>query len=177
MNMPPDPMNMPPDPMASPKKSAAAEGSAAQMVMAAKTSGALKPLEDVMKEEGWPMDAGVALLLAQKKQAPGTQGKTPEELAQMLRDDPGVYKDLEALQPGGALDAFAKKVGDGEAPPMSDDDAEMESAMGGYFKDSKSMQDEDPKKGLSVLKKLGAKSPKDLDADVGMKSDFMARMK
>ena len=82
---------------------------AAEMVADAKASGALKPLEDVMVEQGWDMDAGTALLLAQKKQAPGTQGKSPEELAQMLRDDPSVYEDLQALQPGGKLDALGKK--------------------------------------------------------------------
>lgn len=88
----------------------AADGDdAASMVADAKASGKLKPIEDVMKEQGWDMDPGTALLLAQKKQAPGTQGKSPEELAQMLRADPSIYEELEALQPGGALDELETK--------------------------------------------------------------------
>ena len=92
---------------------------AAKMVADAKASGALKPIEDVMVEQGWDMDAGTALLLAQKKQAPGTQGKSPEELAQMLRDDPSVYEDLQALMPGGKLDMLGKKKDEAETVGMS----------------------------------------------------------
>jgi hypothetical protein len=98
-------------------------GDAASMVADAKASGKLKPLEDVMKEQGWDMDAGTALLLAQKKQAPGTQGKSPEELAEMLRSDPSVYEDLQALQPGGALDMLGKKDG---PPPMEGEEPKPE---------------------------------------------------
>lgn len=101
------------------------EGSAASKVSDAKASGKLKPLEDLMTEQGWDMDAGEALLLAQKTQAPGTQRKSPADLAQMMRDDPGIYKDLQALQPGGALDdleqngttAMEKKAKAGPAAP------------------------------------------------------------
>ena len=115
-----DPMMTDAPPMAPPKKSEPFGGvpkdtqpdekpDAAKMVADAQASGALKPIEDVMVEQGWDMDAGTALLLAQKKQAPGTQGKSPEELAQMLRDDPSVYEDLQALMPGGKLDMLGKK--------------------------------------------------------------------
>ena len=117
-------------PMAPPKKSEPFGGTpkdtqpnenpdAAKMVADAKASGALKPIEDVMVEQGWDMDAGTALLLAQKKQAPGTQGKSPEELAQMLRDDPSVYEDLKALMPGGKLDMLGKKKDEAETVGMS----------------------------------------------------------
>lgn len=123
-------------PMAPPKKSEPFGGTpkdnqpdekagAAEMVAEAKASGALKPIEDVMAEQGFDMDAGTVLLLAQKKQAPGTQGKSPEELAQMLRDDPSVYEDLQALMPGGKLDMLGKKDA-----PMDDEESAGEKPKG-----------------------------------------------
>jgi hypothetical protein len=154
---------------------------AASMVADAKASGALKPIEDLMSEQGWDMDAGTALLLAQKPQAPGTQGKSPEELAQMMRDNPSVYEDLQALQPGGVLDKLGKETGTDSsrtsrdaAPPEHDDsDADL-AEMGDYLKGSSSMKDVDPKSARDKMKKLGAKKPADLDKNASMKSDFMA---
>jgi hypothetical protein len=147
-------------------------GDAATMVADAKASGKLKPLEDLMKSEGWDMDAGEALLLAQKKQAPGTQGKSPEELAEMMRNDPSIYTDLQELQPGGVLDGLEKK----DPPPPSDEDTAMESEMGEYMGKSETLKGKDPKKGVDLMKKFGAKSPKDLDKDMGGKSSFLSQM-
>ena len=152
-------------------KSEPATGDAEGMVAEAKASGKLKPIEDVMAEQGWDMDAGTALLLAQKKQAPGTQGKSPEELAEMLRSDPSVYEDLKALQPGGALDGLEKKEPEEPAEEPEDSDiAEMSDFMG----KSEVYEDKDPKKGVDKMKKLGFKKPGDMNKDIDGKAAFLS---
>ena len=149
-----------------------ATGDAAGMVAEAKASGKLKPIEDVMSEQGWDMDAGTALLLAQKKQAPGTQGKSPEELAEMLRSDPSVYEDLKALQPGGALDSIEKKE-PAEAPADEPEDSDI-SEMTDFMGKSEVYEDKDPKKGVAKMKKLGFKKPDDMNKDIDGKAAFLA---
>jgi hypothetical protein len=58
----------------------------------------LAPLKTVMDEYNWPMSAEKAMILAQKDDR--TKGKTPSELADMLRADPTIYDDLEAMDSG-----------------------------------------------------------------------------
>jgi hypothetical protein len=136
---------------------------ASDLAAEAESSGKLKPLEDVMTEMGWPIPAGEMLLLAQKDER--TRGKSPEEIAGMLREDTSLYADLEAYQPGGKLDK----------PPAVEDDPEPsedeESAAGDFFGKSASMKDGDKKKGAKALKKVGGK----LD-DFDAKADFMRDM-
>lgn len=170
----PPPGGAPPDPK--PSVSAGSSGqSAADMVAEAKASGALKPLEDLQKEMGWDMDAGTMLLLAQKKAAPGTQGKSPDELAQMLRDDPGVYKDLQELQPGGRLDKYGKQLD--EAEPVEESGTEgVEGELAEYMSKSDMLKGGDVKKGMDAMKKAGARSPKDMEKNVEMKSSFLSKM-
>lgn len=176
----PDPMIPPPKPDAAappppggPPGDVSDKKSAADMVAEAKASGALKPLEDVMKEQGWDMDAGTALLLAQKKGAPGTQEKSPEELAQMLRDDPGIYDDLQALQPGGSL---AKMYGPDEPETAKEAASEgPKDEMAEYMGKSDTMKGGDAKKGADLLGKMGMKKPGDLDKNAGKKASFLSK--
>ena len=58
----------------------------------------LAPLKAVMAEYNWPMSAEKTLIVAQKDDR--TKGKTPAELADMLRADPTIYDDLEAMDSG-----------------------------------------------------------------------------
>jgi len=133
----------------------------------AESSGKLKPLDDVMKEYGWDIPSADLIVLAQKDER--TQGKTPDELASMLRDDPSLYDDLAAYQPGGAL----AKPDEGESmaeeektdPGMKDE----EMAPLGNF------EGEDMKKAKGALKQMG-RSPKDTAKSFSAKADFLGRM-
>lgn len=131
----------------------------------AESQGKLKPLSDLMAEQGWTEDPGSVLLLAQKDDR--TQGKTPEELAAAFREDPSLYDDIVAYGPGGKLESLGKsedtEESDDEAPPATDDltmasDPEM-----------------DKKKAGKVMKDMG-KKPKDLETDGNAKINFMKQM-
>lgn len=74
----------------------------------------LAPLKTVMDEYNWPMSAEKAMILAQKDDR--TKGKTPTELADMLRADPTIYDDLEAMD-SGKMDKMKADMGM-KSPPM-----------------------------------------------------------
>jgi hypothetical protein len=68
----------------------------------------LAPLKAVMDEYGWPMSAEQTMIVAQKDDR--TKGKTPTELADMLRADPTIYDDLEAMD-SGKMDKMKSDMG------------------------------------------------------------------
>ena len=125
----------------------------------AESSGKLKALDEVMTEFGWPTKSGDLLMLAQKDDR--TKGKSPEEIADMLRADPSLYDDLMAYQPGGALDK----------PEATEESENTDPDMGmlGTF------EGEDAKKATGALKEMGRK-PKDVSKSFAAKADFMSRM-
>jgi hypothetical protein len=133
----------------------------------------LAPLADVMREYNWPLGAEKAMVLAQKD--PRTAGKTPEELASMMREDQSIYDDLEAMD-SGKMDKMKGEMFGGKMPmdaPAEDDatgEVEMPE-MGEYLKGSATMQDADPKKASKAAK---GKKPGDMDFD--QKSAFMSQM-
>lgn len=92
----------------------------------AEASGKLKPLSDWLAGEGRDdLDAKELLKLAQKDER--TRGKPPEEIAQMLTDDPALLDDLFEYRSGGM---FAKM---GE--PKKDKPAEGPSETPGMMSD------------------------------------------
>lgn len=131
----------------------------------AEGDGKLAGLQSVLDDHGWPTDAGTLIMLAQNDDR--TAGKSPDEVADMLRSDETLYDDLEATKPGGKL---AKKHPDVETPKedASEEpgDEEMESISG---KMKNPMSEGDKKKAPGVLKKMG-KKPEDLDTFEGMAS-------
>lgn len=130
----------------------------------AESSGKLKALDEVMTEFGWPTKSGDLLMLAQKDDR--TKGKSPEEIADMLRADPSLYDDLMAYQPGGALDKpEATEESENTDPGMSPPDME---ALGTF-------EGDDAKKAKNALKEMGRK-PKDVSKSFAAKADFMSRM-
>lgn len=86
----------------------------------------LAPLKTVMDEYNWPMSAEKAMILAQKDDR--TKGKTPSELADMLREDPTIYDDLEAMD-SGKMDKMKADMGMKSEKPMGEKDM-TEKAMG-----------------------------------------------
>jgi len=82
----------------------------------------LTDLKAVMKENNWPMSAEETFVVAQKDAR--TQGKTPAELAAMLREDPTIYDDLKEIS-SGKMEKMKADMGikpmaeskDMEAPP------------------------------------------------------------
>ncbi len=151
-------------------KDARGEPKASDLVADAETSGKLAPLEEVLTEFGWDTPAGEMLLLAQKDER--TRGKSPEELAGMLREDGALYDDLEAYKPGGKLENLGKSDEPADDAPSAEDDAEMDDFMGA----SENLKGGDKKKAFGAMKDAGAKKPKDLDGDVDKKTDFLKRM-
>lgn len=130
----------------------------------------LAPLADLMREEGWPLGAEKAMVVAQKD--PRTAGKTPEELAALMREDSSIYDDLEAMD-SGALDKAKSDMGlpkDEAAEEEDTGEVEMP-GMGDYLKDSASMKDADPMKASKA-----AKGKKPGDMDFGQKAAFMSEM-
>lgn len=142
-----------------------AGGSAADLVTDAEGAGKLKALQVVMDDMGWDEPAGAVLLLAQKDDR--TKGKSPEELASALREEPSLYDDLVAMKPGGALDRAPAP------PPPAEPSEEDVGAAGEFMENSASMKGQNPKR---AAKALGGKKPGDLEKDPDAKMDFMARM-
>lgn len=165
----------PPGPPAAGMKTPSSPDEAASMVEEAKAAGKLKPLEDLMQEEGWDLDAGTALILAQKTQAPGTQGKSPAELADMMRQDPSIYEDLLQLRPGGVLDDLEKNGTSGRQKAReAEADESAETEMKHYMEKSKTLSGADPRKGAEEMKRMGVKKPDDLKG--AAKTDFFSKV-
>lgn len=129
----------------------------------AESSGKLKALDEVMAEFGWPTKSGDIIMLAQKDDR--TKGKSPEEIANMLREDPSLYDDLMAYQPGGALDKPESEGSDEVEPEVTDPNME---SLGTF-------EGDDAKKAKNALKEMGRK-PKDVSKSFSAKADFMSRM-
>lgn len=84
----------------------------------------LEPLKAVADEMGFSMSPSELLIVAQKDDR--TAGKSPQELADMLRADETLYSDLEALA-SGKIDQMKADMGIKKKaamppapPPMSD---------------------------------------------------------
>lgn len=85
----------------------------------------LEPLKAVADEMGFSMSPSELLIVAQKDDR--TAGKSPQELADMLRADEALYSDLEALA-SGKMDQMKADMGikkkasmpSAPPPPMSD---------------------------------------------------------
>lgn len=84
----------------------------------------LEPLKAVADEMGFSMSPSELLIVAQKDDR--TAGKSPQELADMLRADETLYSDLEALA-SGKMDQMKADMGIKKKasmppapPPMSD---------------------------------------------------------
>lgn len=95
---------------------------AEQLLDKADASGALKPIEDVLKSEGADISARDVMKYAQFDDR--TRTKPPEELAAMLAEDTSLIADIVAekeKQEGAELD-------EGKEPPMRADDM-MEQRM------------------------------------------------
>lgn len=150
-------MSAPPPPPPGGKPGAPGGPSVEDLLSDAKASGKLAPLEEVIAEEGYPVTAEALLEMAQQDDR--THGKSPEELADMLRADSSLFDDLEATQPGGVLH---KAAAEDEAP--GEDDADTEKMMD----ESASMKDADKTKGKKAMKKIGGK-PGDMGMDAKMK--------
>lgn len=131
-------------------------------VITAGESGKLDALKSLMDEMGWPTSGEELIMLAQKDER--TRGKSPEELAQMIRDDNSLYDDLVAYGPGGALE----KMGAKEPESAAEEQAEPEPDIEGFSA-------EEQPKARKALKSMG-KSKKEVDGDYDTKRDFMTRM-
>lgn len=140
-------------------------------------SGKFAALDAIVAEFGVPeMDGGALFLLAARD--PRTKGKTPEDIAGMIKADDSVLDDLLAYRPGGTLEHSGK--GGAGAEGVEDDMGAEEPVeppeeigkMKEYLDKSSSMKGRDPKKAMGNLKKMG-KSMKDLETDPSAKMDFM----
>ncbi len=136
---------------------------ASDLIQQAEGEGKLDKLQACIDDLGFSdISAGEMLLLAQKDDR--THGKSPDELADMLKADTSLYDDLEALKPGGKLDKPPVPPEEGGEP-----DGNEVAAMGEDLKGSASMKDVDPKKAA----KFG-KMPKD-KGDLEGKMSFMKK--
>lgn len=75
----------------------------------------LAPLKAVADEMGFSMSPSELLIVAQKDDR--TAGKSPQELADMLRADDALYSDLEALA-SGKMDQMKADMGIKKKAPM-----------------------------------------------------------
>lgn len=159
----------------------------------AESSGKLKPLADLMVEMGWDEDPGSLVLLAQKDDR--TAGKSPDELATMMRDDPSLYDDLVAYKPGGALEGLAKGTKKGESGESGKGESEgpeteveinvggegaegeepSDEEVGGFLGASTSMKGADIGKAKGAMKAAGFKPGRD-DMDLEKKRKMMEKM-
>lgn len=143
-------------------------------------SGKFAALDAIVAEFGVPeMDGGALFLLAARD--PRTKGKTPEDIAGMIKADDSVLDDLLAYRPGGTLEHSGKGSSAGSSTEGVEDDMGAEESveppeeigkMKEYLDKSSSMKGRDPKKAMGNLKKMG-KSMKDLETDPSAKMDFM----
>lgn len=138
-------------------------------------SGKFAALDAIVAEFGVPeMDGGALFLLAARD--PRTKGKTPEDIAGMIKADDSVLDDLLAYRPGGTLEHSGKGSSEGVEDDMGAEEPveppEEIGKMKEYLDKSSSMRGRDPKKAMGNLKKMG-KSMKDLETDPSAKMDFM----
>lgn len=74
------------------KKPSGLKDAAKKVVGAASAEGKTKPIEDFLKNEGLNYDLSDFMLAASKN--PTTGGKSPEEIVQILMDEPDVLEDI-----------------------------------------------------------------------------------
>ena len=135
---------------------------AVDLVGKAEADGKFAKLQSVLDDHGWDTSAGTLVMLAQKDER--TRGKSPDEIADMVSEDPSLYDDLEAYQPGGKLDKPEPP------PPPAEPDEDDVADMGGFLDKSASMKGKDPKK---ALKAAGGKKPDEMG--LNDKIDFMKK--
>lgn len=174
-----DPMNPPTD---KPAEGGAAPSpkEVADLIGTAESDGKLKALEDLMVEQGWDEDPGALIILAQKDDR--TAGKSPDELAEMMRSDPSLYDDLVAYKPGGALEGLAKKGPEVEVEvevtpegESAGEDEPSDEEVGGFLGQSASMKDADAGKAKGAMKAAGFKPGRD-DNNLDKKRKMMEQM-
>lgn len=173
------------DPMTPEKPTPEMKDQLMQQMSEAKASGKLNKLQDLMTEYSWPEDAESILLLAQKDDR--TKGKSPDELADMIRGDTSLYDDLVAYKPGGALEKLGQPAEHPDKESAADEAVEKPGAEGveedeamkaeaeGVLSKSKSMKDMSPDRAAKAMKETGFKPGKD-DMDLEKKSKFMSKM-
>jgi hypothetical protein len=146
-------------------------------------SGALQKLKDLMAEQGWDEPVASIMMLAQKDDR--TKAKSPDELADMMSQDPSLYDDLVAYKPGGALEKLAKG---GESESEKEPAVEVEINAGGesesepsdeetsaMLEGSSSMKGMPVDKAKSAMKSTGFNPAKD-GKDYEKKKRFMSAM-
>lgn len=173
------------DPMTSEKPTPEMKDALLKQMATAKEEGKFQKLQDLMTEYDWPEDAESILLLAQRDDR--TKGKSPDELADMIRENTSLYDDLVAYKPGGALENLGQSKEHPDAETAADESVEKPGAEGveedeamkaeaeGVLSKSKSMKDMSPDRAKKAMKETGFKPGKD-DMDLDKKSAFMSKM-
>lgn len=82
----------------------------------------LEPLKKLIDEMGFTMKAEELLIAAQKN--PDTAGKSPAEVADMIRAEPSLYDDLEAMA-SGKMDQMKAEMGVKPPKPAAPAEAPM----------------------------------------------------
>ena len=131
----------------------------------------LAPLQSALDEKGSSTPAKDILVLAQKVKR--AAGKSPQELADMIRQDESLVSDIEnaeeAVRMKDEMGLPAENTE--ETEPPAEPSEEETGKMKGFLEETSSMKAADPKAAAKAAK---GKSPRTMGFD--QKADFMSEM-